>query len=93
MILQRTALVNRWVSERWEPVAVEIAADLVPPALLPPVADPDDPSRWRCLGHAIELHRSEAEGYFLNVTSTEPKVFVMWRQADDQVRRPFVPRS
>ena len=26
--------------------------------------------------------RSEAEGYHLNITSPEPKVFVMWRMAD-----------
>ena len=71
VIFKRTALANRWVSERWEPIAV------VPPAVVPPVAGSasvdapapvkisEDPSgtRWRFDGHAFELHPSEAEGY------------------------------
>ena len=31
----------------------------------------------------IELHPTEAEGYFLNLTSETPLVFVMWRPAED----------
>ena len=31
----------------------------------------------------IELHPTEAEGYFLNLTSETPLVFVMWRTAED----------
>src|SRR5690348_17889713 len=38
--------------------------------------------RWRCRGFEIELHPSEAEGYFLNLTSDEPRIFVMWRMFD-----------
>ena len=33
---------------------------------------------------AIELHRSESEGYFLNITAPEPKIFVMWRMIDSE---------
>jgi hypothetical protein len=36
----------------------------------------------------IALFRDEAEGYYLNVTTTEPSIFVLWRHpespADDQ---------
>ena len=40
--------------------------------------------RWRFTGHVLELHRSEAEGYYLNLTSPEPKVFVMWRMLEPE---------
>jgi hypothetical protein len=39
--------------------------------------------RWRVGGFAIELHRSEAEGYYLNIVAPDPKVFVMWQPAED----------
>jgi uncharacterized protein DUF3305 len=29
------------------------------------------------------LHPTEAEGYFLNITSPDPRIFVMWRFFDD----------
>ncbi len=32
-------------------------------------------------------YRDEAEGYLLNITSPQPKVFVLWRM-DDEVARP-----
>ena len=38
---------------------------------------------WRFTGHSLELHLSESEGYHLNITAPEPKVFVMWRMAED----------
>ena len=83
VLMQRTPLANRWIDERWEPVAVlPLAAEAA--AGVPERIDDDAAGeRWRFVGHALELHRSEAEGYFLNVTSPEPKVFVMWRLADD----------
>jgi hypothetical protein len=83
VIIACTPLANRWQSERWEPVAVELVEGgaIEPPA--GPVPLDADRRRWRFAGHAIELHRSEAEGYFLNTTAPEPKVFVMWRDRDD----------
>jgi hypothetical protein len=33
-------------------------------------------------GHRLHLTRDEAEGYYLNLTSPEPKVFVLWRDLD-----------
>jgi len=50
-----------------------------------PVLEADGPAgtRWRFPGVAIELHPSEAEGYFLNLTSDAPVAFVMWRSAED----------
>jgi hypothetical protein len=83
--MQRTPLENRWAAERWEPIAV---------AIEPPDENPghavflqDDVSagtRWRCTGFALELHRSEAEGYHLNLTAPAPMVFVLWRMLEPE---------
>src|SRR4029077_16924680 len=70
VIFERTTLANRWVSERWEPVAVVPPVVATPSAGAPaptPVKISDEPSgtRWRFDGQAFELHPTEAEGYYL----------------------------
>jgi Protein of unknown function (DUF3305) len=77
VVVERVPLANRWVNEQWRVLAVE--PDAAPAA--PPSRQFEDATRtqWRFPGHGVELHRSEAEGYFLNITSPEPKIFVMWR--------------
>jgi len=83
VIIACTPLANRWQSERWEPVAVETAqGDFMTAAPAPMPLDAAG-KRWRFAGYAIELHRSEAEGYFLNTSTPEPKIFVMWRLRED----------
>lgn len=109
IILQRAPVASRWISDRWEPVAVEVAdpkAVVVPRAAAEVNSAPSavrrtaavDPTehavyllhdsiqgtRWRFTGHALELHRSEGEGYYLNLTAPEPKVFVMWRMLEPE---------
>ena len=88
VIIERIPLASRWASERWQPVAVELAPASAPkpdrnaaPGSLPCVAE--GPNRWRCRGFEVELHPTEAEGYFLNLTAPDPRIFVMWRQFDD----------
>ena len=98
VLMQRTPLSNRWVSERWDPVAV-----LPVPGAPVPSADPDSGpacvrndaacEQWQFGGHALELHRSEAEGYHLNLDTPEPKVFVAWRTHDDPADPPVFPVS
>lgn len=34
-------------------------------------------------GHEVALHRDEAEGYYLNLSTGTPVWFVMWRTDDD----------
>jgi hypothetical protein len=88
VIIERIPLSSRWASERWQPVAVETPIAPGPktdrnavPGSLPCVAEGEN--RWRCRGFEIELHPTEAEGYFLNLTAPAPCVFVMWRLFDD----------
>jgi hypothetical protein len=39
-------------------------------------------------GFAVALFRDEAEGYYLNVSSGDPRAFVMLRLADDDAESP-----
>ena len=76
IIMERVSLDNKWVEEKWQAHGV-----------IPDVAGGgrrviyQDDRRTQILfpGHAITLHRDEAEGYYMNVTSPEPRVFVHWR--------------
>jgi hypothetical protein len=38
-------------------------------------------------GLAVSLHRDEAEGYYLNLSSGAPVWFVMWRRGEDDPSR------
>jgi len=80
VIMQRMPLANRWVDERWEAIAVEVDDANTPS--VERIPDGGDGTRWRCRGHEVELHPVEAEGYYLNVSAPEPKVFVLWRMAE-----------
>jgi hypothetical protein len=81
VIMQRTPLANRWASERWDAVAVEVE-DATPPAPSSVAAEREGATRWRCPGHEIELHPVEAEGYYLNLSANAPTVFVLWRMVE-----------
>ena len=80
VVMQRTPLAKRWTSERWDAVAVELAEEST--ALPQLIDDSQTGTRWRCPGYFVELHPAETEGYFLNASATEPKVFVLWRMAE-----------
>jgi hypothetical protein len=97
VMMERVPLTNRWVSERWQPAAVvpagPPAVDLdVEPGEPVCVSDGPEGSQWRFPGLALELYRSEAEGYFLNLTAPQPRVFVPWRRHEDAtpVARPVL---
>jgi len=89
ILMERIPLVNRWVSEQWRPAAVVPVGEIVlehaavKPAVAERVADGPAGTTWRFAGRTIELHTTEAEGYYLNITSETPLVFIMWRVAED----------
>jgi hypothetical protein len=66
VVIECVPLTNRWASEQWRVAAVEGADD--GPADPVKLSDDEKGTRWRFVGHAMELHRSESEGYFLNIT-------------------------
>jgi hypothetical protein len=86
VVMERVPLASRWVDARWQPGAVVPLPGAGPDeAPGPPscIADGPEGVAWSFPGHAVELHPSEGEGYYLNVTAPEPKAFVMWRPAED----------
>ena len=80
VVVERIALVNRWASEKWQVGAVEHDDTLL--AAVVRISNDASGTSWRFTGFGIELHPSESEGYFLNITATDPKIFVMWRMLD-----------
>ena len=76
VLMERRALANRWQSETWQPVAVVADPGAAGPEL---VLDDGARTQWLHPGFVIELHRDEAEGYYLNITTEQPYVFVMTR--------------
>jgi hypothetical protein len=87
--MERVPLANRWISERWQLAAVTPGAK--PDDALETVdyrCNAADGTSWTARGLPVTLHPSESEGYFLNVTSPEPKLFVMWRREDEGVEPP-----
>jgi hypothetical protein len=82
VIMQRTQLANRWASEQWETKGVVQHAS--EPGTAPTIiVQSGGVTQMLFPGHRLELRRDEAEGYFLNLTSPEPKVFVLWRIIDE----------
>jgi hypothetical protein len=84
VVMECVPVTSRWATEQWQPSAViplasETACDAIAARRLPSEA----PVQWRFEALLVELHRSEGEGYWLNLTSPAPKAFVMWRPADD----------
>ena len=79
--MQRRAVQNRWIDCAWEPWSVLPSAERGEPRLL---VDEGGISQWLHPGFTLQLHRDEAEGYYMNVSAPEPRVFVMWRMEGEQ---------
>ena len=84
IVMQRRALQNRWQSEVWEPLGIvanyaQRSGPGAEPSLL---VEEGGNAQWLHPGFELKLYRDETEGYYLNVSSNEPRVFVMWRMED-----------
>lgn len=83
------ALDNRWASVQWE--ARGVVRDASPPGTASHViVQRDKLTQYLFPGHVIRLQRDQAEGYYLNITSPQPKAFVLWRMYDDAARPEFI---
>jgi len=82
VVMQRRTSANRWQSEIWEPWGVLPGyAEGGEPRLL---VDQAGLQQWLHPGFSLVLHRDEAEGYYLNVSTDNPRVFVLWRMEDER---------
>jgi len=88
VIMRRRMLKSAWQSETWEPVGVLAGYEEGGgPRMI--VRDPDA-TQWIHPGFEIDLRRDEADGYYMNISTDEPSVFVLWRMEDGQAVPQFV---
>lgn len=79
--MQRRALQNRWASAVWEPWSVLESDEPRGPARL--LVEHAGLTQWLHPGFELAIHRDETEGYYMNVSSDSPRVFVLWRMDED----------
>jgi hypothetical protein len=89
VIMERVALANPWRAHSWE--VKSVIRDIFPAGSDKRVIVRDE-RQLQVLFPGFELHlvRDEAEGYYLNLTSPEPRVFVLWREYGEEARPEFV---
>lgn len=79
VIMERTQLHNRWQSESWQ--AAGAVPDREPqgsPARL--ILEEGARVQWLHPGFVLRLFSDEAEGYYLNLYSPSPFVFINWEE-------------
>jgi Protein of unknown function (DUF3305) len=82
VIMQRRNARSRWAGVIWEPVSVHESGEPRGAARL--LMRQDDTEQWLHPGFELAIHRDEIEGYYLNVSTGSPRVFVLWRMEEDQ---------
>lgn len=83
VIMEKSCLDNRWVSEKWEAIGVVPAFDAAVDAPVRRLFGDDQREQFLAGHFSLELFRDEVDNYHLNLTSPEPRVFVMWRLDED----------
>ena len=81
VVMQRRASQSKWIDHVWEPwsVLAGYKGGAAPRQLV------DEPGVAQFLhpGFELLLHKDELEGYYLNVSAPQPRVFVLWRMEGD----------
>lgn len=83
IIMQCKTVGTRWVTEQWEAQGVVHDTTVGGPRV---IVEREGLRQILFPGFELRLHPEEAEGYYLNLTSPEPKVFVLWRGEDGDAR-------
>ena len=84
VVMQRRAAQSRWADYIWEPHGV--LPDLGGDARL--LREDGANLQWLYPGFKLVLHRDEHEGYYLNVSARQPRVFVLWRMQEGESGEP-----
>ena len=80
IVMQRRPAQSRWADVVWEPHGVVCGHNGAKRLLL----ERDGVAQWLHPGFEVELHRDEAEGYYLNLTAPDPRVFILWRMEGEE---------
>ena len=84
IVMERVATDNRWQRYRWQPVGALDDTE-VSGSAPQTIVRHDDLLQRVYPGMELTLFKDEAEGYYLNITSPEPRLFVMWRVNEDKL--------
>ena len=79
--MQRRRAQSRWADVVWEPHGVVPGYLGAERKLL---LQHDGVAQWLHAGFKLELHRDEIEGYYENVVTADPRVFVLWRMEGEE---------
>lgn len=84
VIMKRTLIANRWQSEQWAPLAVlaDAGSDSKGEGSPELLADDGRTAQWLYRGFELRLYTDEAEGYYLNLATPQPFVFVNWDEEE-----------
>ena len=80
VVMQRRPTRNPYAEDQWEAVRVLSSHD--GDEATRRLSAAEGVEEWIYPAQRIVLRRDEAEGYFLNVSTGDPRVFVMWRMED-----------
>jgi hypothetical protein len=86
VVMERRVLKNRWQSFQWE------AQGILPDVLntgTRVLLDNDERLQILFPGFKLALYPSDAEDYYLNISTRTPKVFVIWRM-QNELATPFI---
>lgn len=82
VVMQRRPANSRWADWVWEPWSVLPGGAAQGAARV--LIEKDGVTQWLHAGFTLYLHRDELEGYYLNVSSGNARVFVLWRMEGEQ---------
>ena len=80
--MEKRPVTSRWASHEWHAAAITLEGEDVP-----------NPAWQKFEGYSISLYCDEAEGYYLNTSTPDPKIFVMWRKEEGADGDIAVPHS
>ena len=82
VVMQKKPTQSKWADFAWEPWSVLLGYPAEAPVQR--LFEREGVEQWLYPGFTLMLHRDEAEGYYLNVSTSSPRVFVLWRMDADR---------
>ncbi|HTQ76511.1 MAG TPA: DUF3305 domain-containing protein [Burkholderiales bacterium] len=80
VVMQRRLTGGRWPAEVWE--AVGAIPGFATGESAHRIVASGGAEQWLYPDLELLLRKADADGYYLNVSTKEPKIFVMWREQD-----------
>lgn len=82
VVMQRRNARSRWAGVVWQPASVLETGE--PAGAARRLVKHGDYEQWLHPGFELAIHRDEIEGYYTNVSSGSPRVFVLWRMEGEE---------